>query len=111
MDWTQEQQCFEDVARELANFYCLSNFPASVKNSTSKNSSQPDSQEDGDDGKKDSEAPASSEFDDTSLLWTIQHVFFDALRISFFPPATFANDGTVIQIACLTNLYKIFERC
>jgi DNA mismatch repair protein MLH1 len=42
--------------------------------------------------------------------WTIQHMFFPAFR-DFRPPKKFANDGTVIEIASLENLYKVFERC
>jgi hypothetical protein len=41
----------------------------------------------------------------------IEHVIFPALRCNFLPPRTFATDGTVIQVACLEKLYKIFERC
>jgi DNA mismatch repair protein MLH1 len=43
--------------------------------------------------------------------WTIQHILFPAMKLFLKPPNHLANDGSVIQIACLENLYKIFERC
>jgi len=33
------------------------------------------------------------------------------MKLFLKPPNHLANDGSVIQIACLENLYKIFERC
>lgn len=46
-----------------------------------------------------------------SLRWVVQHTLFPVMRTDFSPPKRFANDGSVVQIACLENLYKIFERC
>ena len=48
-----------------------------------------------------------------TLSWVIQNVLFPRFRsaLEFTPPRRFANDGTVVEIAALENLYKIFERC
>lgn len=43
--------------------------------------------------------------------WSIQHVLFPAMKLFLKPPMHMANDGTAVQLACLENLYKIFERC
>jgi hypothetical protein len=52
------------------------------------------------------------EFDDTrDLKWVIEHVIYPALRLSFLPPKRFAEDATILQIANLPDLYKVFERC
>jgi len=40
----------------------------------------------------------------------VEHVIFRALRNSS-PPTRLANDGAVVQIACLEKLYRAFERC
>lgn len=32
-------------------------------------------------------------------------------RWALMPPQAFAADGTVLQLACLERLYKVFERC
>ena len=42
--------------------------------------------------------------------WTVQHRLFPALR-QLRPPASMARDNSVIEIADLTALYRIFERC
>jgi DNA mismatch repair protein MLH1 len=46
------------------------------------------------------------------VRWIIQHVLFYALKsLEFFPPRVWANDGCIVNIARLENLYKVFERC
>ena len=41
----------------------------------------------------------------------IQNVVFPLLRSSLRPSARRAMDATVVQVASLEKLYKIFERC
>lgn len=47
----------------------------------------------------------------TSWRWKAEHVVFKALRSLLSPPKSFSEDGTVLQIANLPDLYKVFERC
>ena len=49
--------------------------------------------------------------DSQDLRWTVEHVIYPALRHSFLPPKWFAEDATILQIANLPDLYKVFERC
>uniref|UniRef100_A0A671LGG6 DNA mismatch repair protein MLH1 n=1 Tax=Sinocyclocheilus anshuiensis TaxID=1608454 RepID=A0A671LGG6_9TELE len=48
---------------------------------------------------------------DMSWQWKVEHVLFKALRTLFSPPKHFSEDGSVLQIASLPELYKVFERC
>uniref|UniRef100_A0A8C2HZ76 DNA mismatch repair protein MLH1 n=1 Tax=Cyprinus carpio TaxID=7962 RepID=A0A8C2HZ76_CYPCA len=48
---------------------------------------------------------------DMSWQWKVEHVLFKALRSLFSPPKHFSEDGSVLQIASLPELYKVFERC
>ncbi|CAM9906549.1 unnamed protein product [Discosporangium mesarthrocarpum] len=41
----------------------------------------------------------------------VQHTLLPSLRWALIPPKAFATDGTVVQVACLERLYKVFERC
>ncbi|CBN80029.1 MutL protein homolog 1 [Ectocarpus siliculosus] len=41
----------------------------------------------------------------------VQNVLYPAFRWALLPPQAFAADGTVLQLACLERLYKVFERC
>uniref|UniRef100_A0A667XSN7 MutL homolog 1, colon cancer, nonpolyposis type 2 (E. coli) n=1 Tax=Myripristis murdjan TaxID=586833 RepID=A0A667XSN7_9TELE len=43
--------------------------------------------------------------------WNVEHVVFKAFRNLFSPPKQFSEDGSVLQIANLPDLYKVFERC
>ncbi|GAQ87495.1 DNA mismatch repair protein - MLH1 family [Klebsormidium nitens] len=43
--------------------------------------------------------------------WNVQHLMFPAMRLFLKPQKFMATDGTMVQIASLENLYKIFERC
>ncbi|KAL0860969.1 hypothetical protein ABMA27_009500 [Loxostege sticticalis] len=46
-----------------------------------------------------------------SEYWKQEHVIFPAIRRNFLPPASFVNNGAILQIANLNDLYKVFERC
>ena len=43
--------------------------------------------------------------------WMIEHVIFPTLKTDFIPPRKMAEDGSILQIADLHDLYKVFERC
>lgn len=43
--------------------------------------------------------------------WKQEHVIFPAVRKNFLPPTSFVNNGAIVQIASLNDLYKVFERC
>ncbi|MEE6510449.1 hypothetical protein FKM82_030180 [Ascaphus truei] len=47
----------------------------------------------------------------TSWRWTTEHVLFKAFRTHLLPPQPFAEDGSILQLANLPDLYKVFERC
>ena len=46
-----------------------------------------------------------------SWKWTIEHVLYPEIKKSLLPPKIFAEDSTVVQLANLPDLYKVFERC
>lgn len=46
-----------------------------------------------------------------SQQWKQEHVIFPAIRRNFLPPNRFVTNGVVLQIANLSDLYKVFERC
>ncbi|XP_043272183.1 DNA mismatch repair protein Mlh1 isoform X2 [Venturia canescens] len=41
----------------------------------------------------------------------VEHVLYPAIKESLLPPKCFAHDSTILQIASLPDLYKVFERC
>ncbi|KAG9335609.1 hypothetical protein JZ751_004374 [Albula glossodonta] len=47
----------------------------------------------------------------SSWKWNVEHILFKAFRTLLSPPKQFSEDGSVLQIANLPDLYKVFERC
>lgn len=43
--------------------------------------------------------------------YVTEHVLYSAIKESLLPPKHFAHDSTILQIANLPDLYKVFERC
>ncbi len=43
--------------------------------------------------------------------WTVEHVFFAALRMFLKPTKQRASDGSVVELTRTEQLYKVFERC
>lgn len=55
-----------------------------------------------------SEVPGSSA---NPWKWTVEHVLYKAFRSHLLPPKHFTEDGNILQLANLPDLYKVFERC
>ncbi|KAK1173485.1 DNA mismatch repair protein Mlh1-like [Acipenser oxyrinchus oxyrinchus] len=93
VNWDDEKECFESFSRECSMFYSIRKRyiledPALLEQQT---------EELGSSG--------------TSWKWTIEHVVFKAFRTLLAPPKHFTEDGSILQIANLPDLYKVFERC
>ena len=113
VDWESEQACFETFARECGRFYSFKPDPFAVENETGQMSGTDD---DVDTSATDGDMTQSAEGScDTksknSWKWTVEHVLFPVFRSGLVPPKHFADDGTLLQVANLPDLYKVFERC
>jgi len=51
------------------------------------------------------------ENESSSWQWMVEYSVFPAVRSMLLPPKEIAQDGTLLQIASLPDLYKVFERC
>jgi len=79
--WTQEKPCFADLATHISRLYAW-------------------------------RPHAGATADDVRAHeWSVENVLFPALRTHLHPPSAFASDGTMLQVACLEQLYRVFERC
>ncbi|NXW83692.1 MLH1 protein, partial [Alopecoenas beccarii] len=93
VNWDEEKECFESLSKELAMFYSIR------KQYIIDEANPADSQnEDSDSGS-------------TTWKWTVEHVLYKAFRTHLLPPKHFAEDGNILQLANLPDLYKVFERC
>ena len=90
VDWGEEQKCLSGIVKELATFYQLEILS---DEELAENDSLMDP------------------MNHSSRAWMIENLIFPALRTEFTPPKKLGNDGTIVQIASLEKLYKIFERC
>lgn len=126
VDWETEMECFETLAAAMADFYAM--HPPFLPNPNGDENSQTyyvgRPKQASINGSSDEQAGGSNDMDEferdmkaeaetvwAHREWTIQHVLFPAMKLFLKPPNHMANDGTAVQVACLENLYKIFERC
>lgn len=84
VNWTAEKECFESFCHEIASFYAV---PTA------------------------SYCDISKDFKSTSWKWTIEHVIYSNIKSHLKPPKQFSTDSSILQIANLPDLYKVFERC
>ena len=105
VDWSNEKQCFVAVAECLAEFYGVLDDDDDEEEEDNNNNNN---------NNNNSNNNAEEERKDTTdaSTWQTKHVVFPALSSSAFaPPKAFARDGTVVEVARLEQLYKVFERC
>jgi DNA mismatch repair protein MLH1 len=92
-DWESEKGCFADVARHLGELYAMHPPPPDAPPPPP------------------GEAPPPPSAAARAHERAVAHVLLPALRQHLRPPTPFATDGTVLQVACLEQLYRVFERC
>uniref|UniRef100_H3D6E2 DNA mismatch repair protein MLH1 n=1 Tax=Tetraodon nigroviridis TaxID=99883 RepID=H3D6E2_TETNG len=88
VNWDNEKECFRDFSRECSMFYSIRKEYI-----------------------LEAEPGEKQEAEANSWRWKVEHVIFKAFRTLFSPLKKFSEDGTVLQIANLPDLYKVFERC
>eukprot|EP00941_MAST-03F_sp_MAST-3F-sp1_P005511 g5511.t1 len=84
-DYQAERPCFADVATALADLYSVLPLPESK------------------------DAKTIDEFEEIRKM--LEQVLWPVVRSSLVPPREWSSDSVVVEIACLKDLYKIFERC
>ncbi|XP_013918263.1 PREDICTED: DNA mismatch repair protein Mlh1 [Thamnophis sirtalis] len=93
VNWDEEKQCFDSLSKECAMFY-------SIRKQYILEESDLTFQQVEESGKC-----------LRSWKWTVEHTLYKAFRSYLLPPANFREDGNVLQLANLPDLYKVFERC
>ncbi|XP_069814578.1 DNA mismatch repair protein Mlh1 [Dendropsophus ebraccatus] len=89
VNWDDEKECFESFSKECAMFFSIRKKYVLEESASSED--------------KDLDAP--------SWRWTTEHILYKAFRTHLLPRKEFAEDGSVLQLANLPDLYKVFERC
>lgn len=84
IDWTDETCCFDAICTELAYLYAEIPYP---------------------------EEEVSGILMGTKEKKIIQHVIFPAVSTLLQVPNDMISDGSMIKVALLSQLYKVFERC
>ncbi|XP_007425810.1 DNA mismatch repair protein Mlh1 isoform X1 [Python bivittatus] len=93
VNWDEEKECFDSLSKECAMFYSIRKQYI---------------MEDSDLAVQQVEEPGKST---RSWKWTVEHILYKAFRTYLLPPTNFREDGNVLQLANLPDLYKVFERC
>ncbi|XP_051714915.1 DNA mismatch repair protein Mlh1 isoform X1 [Oryctolagus cuniculus] len=93
VNWDEEKECFESLSKECAMFYSVRKQYISEESTLSGQQSK---------------AAGSSV---NSWKWTVEHVVYKAFRSHLLPPKHFTEDGNILQLANLPDLYRVFERC
>ncbi|KAM9996413.1 hypothetical protein ACTFIY_002599 [Dictyostelium cf. discoideum] len=102
VEWEFEKECFAGIVKEISSFFKIE--PSFLKLRDTQVNNQPQT------------TSTTTTTNNINFIkkdgkeWIIQHLIFPAFR-KLSPPKKFANDGSVIQITTLDNLYKVFERC
>ena len=106
VNWEEEKECFITLSRELARFYSVRKGYADFddtqmddKENVASTSSPSD------------EGCSSTEPNKPKWQWVVEHVVYRAIKRHFFPTVNIAKNSTVLQLANLPDLYKVFERC
>ncbi|KAF6313140.1 mutL-like protein 1 [Rhinolophus ferrumequinum] len=93
VNWDEEKECFESLSKECAMFYSIRKQYISEESTLS--------------GQQ-SEVPGPTP---SPWKWTVEHIIYKAFRSHLLPPKHFTEDGNILQLANLPDLYKVFERC
>ena len=113
VDWEQERPCFHDVCTELGNYYAEIPFdldpgPSKVDDEASNYGDKSQSQTETD---AEPEVDRAMQLIDEAAKHFVKHTLYPAISFLLVPPKDLASNGTVVKLALLSSLYKVFERC
>ncbi|EDV27230.1 uncharacterized protein TRIADDRAFT_50100 [Trichoplax adhaerens] len=92
VNWDHEESCFKTFAIECSRFYAMRKGHDLLLQCSEKNQVfQVDKRK--------------------MWKWKVEHLLYPAFKSSLFLPKRFQDDGTILKIADLKELYKVFERC
>jgi DNA mismatch repair protein MLH1 len=94
VDWAAELPCFQGICTEIGSYYAELPVASSAECFPEAQSS-----------KKNMEL-----IEDEAKSY-VRHILYPAIAHLVVPPKDFAANGTVLKLANLTSLYKVFERC
>ncbi|XP_022080123.1 DNA mismatch repair protein Mlh1-like isoform X2 [Acanthaster planci] len=100
VEWDTETECFQTFARECGLFYGIHK-SIHLEEKDSKDKEE----------KESSASTSQASMPSYKWKWTIEHVIYPAFRAVLLPPKSFAQNASILQIANLPDLYKVFERC
>ena len=93
VNWESERECFDSLAKEIGQFYALNSDWIEPDNAST------------------SQSQAAASSSQPSWRWTVEHVIYPAFKATLLPSQDTAQDSSILQIANLHDLYKVFERC
>ncbi|XP_050702936.1 DNA mismatch repair protein Mlh1-like [Eriocheir sinensis] len=131
VDWDNEKDCFDTLARELARFYAVQDKTPleeeddeeEEEEEKKKKKRETETEEEGKEEEEEEEGGGGNKAEEGrrgrggggggggAWKWAIEHIIFPAIKKHVLPPQHFAQDTTFLQIANLTELYRVFERC
>ncbi|XP_061644881.1 DNA mismatch repair protein Mlh1 isoform X1 [Phyllopteryx taeniolatus] len=88
VNWDNEKECFREFSKECSMFYSIRKQYI-----------------------LEAESREGQDAELNSWRWNVEHILCKAFRSLISPPKHISEDGTVLQIANLPDLYKVFERC
>ncbi len=97
VNWTEEKACFETFLRELAAFYVPEQLPTS-----------PGNEEDA--ARDEKEIHEEIRARRTHVRRAVEHVLFPAFKARLVATKALTQ-GTMLEVADLKGLYRVFERC
>ena len=89
VDWRDEKDTFDKVAREVALLYAI---PAEEELEDLKNGDK-------------------VELVSSGTSWAIEHQILPALKVRFCPPSFLQESQALVTVVSTEKLFKIFERC
>jgi DNA mismatch repair protein MLH1 len=106
VNWETEAACFESFCRQCSEFYKYKPSAEQMQVQTAA-----DEADEADDSYEDVNYDSLSHDRTQGWKWIVEHVLFPAFRTILLPPKKFVDDSTIVEVANLPDLYKVFERC
>jgi DNA mismatch repair protein MLH1 len=110
VNWTDEKECFKTFLRELALYYVPEQLPPPSEEEVAQlNSTQaPPASSNGSDSEQEISRQLAKRR--AEITYAVEHVLFPAFRARLVATQGLLR-GSVVEVANLKGLYRVFERC